>query len=181
MLFIQMTGLSGSGKTTLAYQAKNKLIKERYQVEVIDGDEFRRHLCSDLGFSKADRIENIRRLGRIGHHFAYSGVIAIMSAINPIQQIREELITPISRLVWIDCSLEIVRQRDTKGLYNRADLPVSHPGKIKNLSGYGDVFETPTRYDLRIDTSCETEEKSTQKFLHFILAELQGQKHIINV
>src|SRR5882672_5248334 len=117
MLFIQLTGLSGSGKTTLAYNLKKALATDHCKTEVLDGDEFRKHICKDLGFGRKDREENIRRRGCIGLLLADNGIISIMSAINPYEAVREELKRSNSRLVWIDCPLEMLRQRDTKGLY----------------------------------------------------------------
>ena len=90
-IFIQMTGLSGAGKTTLAKAVETRLTEEGYTVEIIDGDEYRAGLCSDLGFSKADRNTNVRRLGFVGRVLARNGVIAIMSAINPYEEVRQEI------------------------------------------------------------------------------------------
>ena len=89
MIFIQLTGLSGAGKTTLASNVKAMLIKLKYEAEVIDGDEYRQTLCKDLGFSKADRIENIRRLGTLAILLARNEVITIMAAINPYEPVRQ--------------------------------------------------------------------------------------------
>ena len=172
MLFIQLTGLSGSGKTTLAYNLKKALATDHYKTEVIDGDEYRKHLCRDLGFSRKDREENIRRLGFIGLLLADNGVISIMSAINPYEEVRKELKRPNSRLVWVDCPLEILKLRDTKGLYKRADLPESHVDKITNLSGYGDPYEIPFHYDLKIETGHESVEASSLKLLDFVHKEI---------
>ncbi len=172
MLFIQLTGLSGSGKTTLAVNTKKLFEAEHYKLEILDGDEYRKHLCRDLGFSKEDRLENIRRLGFIGLLLASYHVITIMSAVNPYEQMRQELKRPNSRLIWIDCPIEILKKRDTKGLYKKAQLPEDNIDKIRNLSGYNDPYETPVNYDLRIDTGYENPQTSTMKLLNYIKSEL---------
>ena len=91
MPFIQLTGLSGAGKSTLSQAVAEFLERDGYLVEVIDGDIYRKTLCRDLGFSHQDRMENIRRLGAVAHSFSTQGKIAILSAINPFEQVRQEL------------------------------------------------------------------------------------------
>lgn len=171
MLLIQLTGLSGSGKTTIAYRAKNDLQKMGISTEVVDGDEFRKHLCKGLSFSKPDRIENIRRLGIVGNLLAKNGIISIISAINPYETARNELKQFGSHVktVWIYCSLNKLIQRDPKGLYKKALLPDGHPEKVTNLTGINDPFEEPSQPDLVIDTTKETEKESTARLLEFIL------------
>jgi adenylylsulfate kinase (apsK) len=168
-----LTGLSGAGKTTLSYNTANELQKLGYRVEVIDGDEYRRNLCRDLGFSRDDRLENIRRLGFVGRLLAKHGVIVLLSAINPYEEARRELKEKSEgvkvKTVWIRCDLETLRRRDTKGLYARAFLPEDHPDKLHNLTGVNDPFEIPVEPDLIIDTARETEGESTEKLLKFIL------------
>ena len=111
MLFIQMTGLSGAGKSTIAQTAKNILVDLGYKVELLDGDDYRRHLCRDLGFSKTDRLENINRLGFVGLTLARHGVIAIMAAINPYEEARENLKrkSALVKTIFVDCPLSITR------------------------------------------------------------------------
>ena len=175
MIFIQLTGLSGSGKTTLSYNVRDELQKRKYKVEIIDGDEYRQTLCQDLGFSKEDRLENIRRLGFVGTILAKHGIIVLLSAINPYQEARRELQAKADfvKTVWIDCDLETLRKRDTKGLYRRAFLPAGDPEKLTNLSGVNDPFEIPPNPDLIIRSNLETEADSTEKLLQFILAQIK--------
>ncbi|MGC4035699.1 MAG: adenylyl-sulfate kinase [Chitinophagaceae bacterium] len=90
-MIIQLCGLSGVGKTSIAFRVKQQLEEVRIIAEVIDGDEYRLHLCKDLGYSKKDRSENIRRLGHIANEFSLQNKIAIISAINPYENIRVEL------------------------------------------------------------------------------------------
>jgi len=170
-LFIQMTGLSGAGKTTLARLVQQRLKKSGYQVEVIDGDEYRSGLCSDLGFSKKDRNENIKRLGFVAKVLARNNVISIISAINPYEEIREELKEKHGdvKCVYVKCDLEELKIRDTKGLYRKALLPVGHPERIENFTGISDPFEEPNNPDLVIETNTEDIEDSVLKLEKFII------------
>jgi adenylylsulfate kinase len=170
MLFIQLTGLPGAGKTTIANAVKNLLQQENYRVEVVDGDVYRKKICPDLGFSKQDRNENIRRLGFVCNLLATHGVIAILAAINPYEAIRQELnrYGPYVKTVWVNCDLPTLIQRDTKKLYFRAMLPEGHPEKIYNLTGVNDPFEEPLNPDLVIHTNKEPEYESANKLFSFI-------------
>jgi adenylylsulfate kinase len=171
MLLIQFTGLSGSGKTTIAFNVKEKLAAAGINIEVIDGDEYRKTICKNLGFSYDDRVENLRRLGFVGKLLLKNGVITIVSAINPFEKIRKELTDNAENIktVWINCNLETLIERDPKGLYKRALLPDGHPDKIKNFTGINDVFEEPKNPDLVINTDEETPEESSQRLVDFIL------------
>lgn len=177
MLLIQLTGLSGAGKTTLANYAKIILERQGFNVEVIDGDIYRENICKDLGFSKEDRIENIRRLGFIGLTLARNNVITILAAINPFEEIRQELKNKADfvRTVWINCGLKALTERDTKGLYKRAFLPENDPNKLNNLTGVNDPYEVP-QADLIVKTDEEDETDSANKLVEFILSNIKSQK-----
>ena len=176
MLFIQLTGLSGSGKTTIANGVKKLLESNGYRVEVIDGDIYRKKLCPDLGFSKEDRHENIRRLGFVSNKFAVNGIISILAAINPYEEIRKELsdFGAHVKTVWIDCDLDLLVKRDTKQLYKKAMLPDDHPDKINNLSGVNDPYEPPESPSLIINTSIENEETSIKILFDYIMRNIKG-------
>jgi adenylylsulfate kinase len=170
MILIQLFGLSGAGKTTLATEVKNDLHNRNFKVEIIDGDEYRKVICRDLSFTQDDRIENIRRLGFIGNILARNGIIAILSAINPYEVAREELKSLYRNVysVWLDCPIEELIKRDTKGLYYRALLPVNDPDKIHDLSGINDTFEIPNNPDLIINTREKSIIEAKNTLLSFI-------------
>lgn len=169
-MIVLLCGLSGAGKTTLAIQVKSRLVRHGKLVELIDGDEYRETLCHDLGFSKKERYENIRRLGFVAEKLSKYGVISIISAICPYEEIRNELKMRYKNvhIVHVNCPIEILLERDTKGLYRRALLPDDHPKKIKNLTGINDEFEIPHHPDLYLDTGAEAPETSTNRLYRFI-------------
>tara|TARA_B100000700_G_scaffold232895_1_gene257960 strand:- start:501 stop:1226 length:726 start_codon:yes stop_codon:yes gene_type:complete len=169
-LFIQMTGLSGAGKSTIAQGVANALRKSGTKIEVIDGDYYRQHLCKDLGFSKEDRNENIRRLGFVGNVLARNGVICIMSAINPYEEVRKEIrsMGDNVKTVHISAGLDTLKERDPKGLYRKALLPDGDPEKINNFTGISDPFDPPLVCDLTINTEKESIEDSVKSLLKFI-------------
>lgn len=148
-----LTGLSGSGKSTLA-----RALKERHpQIKILDGDEIRTHLCSDLGFSKEDRNENIKRISYVAKCIAEVGGTAVVAAISPYEEARAEaqkLIGAAFRLVWLDTPLEACVDRDVKGLYKKALA-----GEILEFTGISDPYETPVNPDLILDTSKQDREE----------------------
>jgi adenylylsulfate kinase len=176
MIFVQLTGLSGAGKSTLANAVKELLQEDGYKVEIIDGDVYRKKLCPDLGFSKKDRNENIRRLGFVANLLATHGVISILAAINPYEEIRRELSAygPHVKTVWINCDLKTLIKRDTKQLYKRAMLPNDHPEKIHNLTGVNDPFEDPAAADLVIETHHSSEQESIRMLYDYIVNVLKS-------
>jgi adenylylsulfate kinase len=175
MILIQMTGLSGAGKTTISGLVKQQLTALGYSVEVLDGDEYRRHLCSDLGFSKADRMENIRRLGFVGLKLAQHGVVSLLSAINPYEEARAKLAAqnPLVKTVYLDCPIEILHQRDVKGLYKRALLPESHPDYVGHFTGISDPYEPPQNPDLHLRTNLGTPVEAAERLTDFILEQIR--------
>jgi adenylylsulfate kinase len=170
-MIIQFCGLSGSGKTTLSRTVQGLLKEKNIAAEILDGDEYRRSLFADLGFSREDRICNIRGLAFLAGKFSAHNIISIISAINPFEDIRREvaLTYPKVKTVFIDCSMAELMRRDTKSLYRKAMLPDDHPEKILNLTGVNDPFEPPHNPDLIINTNMESVEVSAGKLLQFIL------------
>ena len=173
-MIIQFCGLSGSGKTTLARKTKEYFDTRNVDIEIIDGDEYRRFLCSDLGFTKEDRNTNIRRLAFVAGRLSQYHVIPIICAINPYDEIRREVSStyPNVKTVYIKCSLEELIRRDTKGMYAKAMLPAGHDERINNLSGVNDPFEVPPDPDLIIQTDKEPVIESTNKLVKYIEAHL---------
>jgi len=171
MLLIQFTGLSGSGKTTIATMVQDTLSQKGINIEVIDGDDYRKTLCKGLGFSYEDRVENLRRLGIVGKLLLKHNVISIISAINPFESIRQELAehSPRVKTVWVRCCMETLVKRDTKGLYKKALLPDGNPDKVYQFTGISDLYEAPQNPDLILDTDKETPEESVKKLTDFIL------------
>lgn len=170
-MIVQFCGMSGAGKTTLARMVEHKLREAGCLVEVLDGDECRSHLFRELGLSLEDRAENIRRLAWLANRFSRHGIFTIICAINPLDHIRLEIQQAygIAATVEIDCALEELIRRDTKGLYKRAFLPEGHPDKVYGLSGVNGVFEHPLRPDLIVRTHQETEVESGQRLYEFLL------------
>lgn len=170
-MIVQFCGMSGAGKTTLANSVKKQLLALNIPAEVLDGDQYRKKLFKELGYSKADRQENVLRLAFIASRFSEHGIVSLMSVINPYEEVRQ-LITrsyPFVKTIYIDCPLKTLQQRDTKGLYHRATLADGHPDKVTNLTGVNDPFEPPLAADLNIDTSKFSIEDCTTQILNFIL------------
>lgn len=174
-MIIQFCGMSGAGKTTLAEHTKAKLERSKIAVEIIDADEFRKFIIKDLGFTKADRFENIRRLAFIANKFSQHNIVTIICAINPYEEIREEIKNKYAQVktIFINCEMPELIKRDTKGLYKKAALPEDHKDKIHNLTGVNDPFEKPLHPDLTIDTHMENIETSTDKIVSFIKNNVQ--------
>jgi adenylylsulfate kinase len=161
----------------LANRVKALLQAYNLKAEVIDGDVYRKKLCADLGFTKANRNENIRRLASVAGVLAGHQIIPIICAINPYEDIRQEIAAEYEQVktIYINCALETLIRRDTKQLYHKALLPEGHPEKIYNLTGVNDPFEAPQQPDLVINTDGESVEESAQKLLTFILSGLPAE------
>jgi adenylyl-sulfate kinase len=152
---VWFTGLSGSGKTTLARMLSFHLEALGLAFEILDGDELRTTLCRDLGFSRKDRDENVRRLGFVAGMLSRHRVAAIVAAISPYAQAREQARTASTRFleVFVDCSLETLVARDTKRLYKRAVA-----GEIAHFTGVSDPYEFPTHPELHLKTDFSSKE-----------------------
>lgn len=181
-MILLFCGLSGAGKTTLAMRVKNKLNEAEIPVELIDADEYRQRLFKDLAYSKADRFENIRRLGFIADKFSSHHIVTIVSAISPYDAIRKELAATYDnvKIVHIDCDIITLIKRDTKGLYKKALLPAGHPDKILNLTGVNDPFESPVSPDVYINTNESSIRQSTGEIYSFIIQNIEKEKYVRN-
>jgi len=156
------TGLSGSGKSTLAKAVEGELLERGRNVEVLDGDVVRTNLSKGLGFSKEDRDINIRRIGFVCNLLTRNGAAAIGAAISPYRAIRDENRKLIGRFVevYCKCPLDVLEQRDIKGLYRKARL-----GEIKNFTGVDDPYEPPLNPEVVVETDHETVEQSAAKIM----------------
>lgn len=162
------TGLSGSGKSTLAHAVENALFERGCRTYVLDGDNVRHGLNKDLGFSPADREENIRRIGEVAKLFCDAGVITSTAFISPYREDREKArqINGESFVeVYVKCDLGVCEERDPKGLYKKA-----RAGEIKEFTGISAPYEEPDNAELIIDTSHETLEQSAQRVLDYLEA-----------
>ncbi|WP_214073838.1 adenylyl-sulfate kinase [Mucilaginibacter sp. dw_454] len=170
-MILLLCGLSGAGKTTLAKSVKKLLAQQQIPSEIIDGDDYRQHLFKELGFSEDDRIENVRRLAFIAGKLSAHGIVTIISAINPYEHIRQEIsfIYPNVKTVHVNCSIDNLICRDTKGLYKRALLADGHPDKLYNLTGVNDRFDVPENPDLCIHTDQSPIEQCTETLFNFIV------------
>ena len=170
-MILLFCGLSGAGKSTLANSVKDRLGRQAVPVEVIDGDPYRARLYPDLGFSRQDRSENLRRLGYLADKFAAHGIVTIVSAISPYDGVRKELVAlyPDVKVVFIDCALDELRRRDTKGLYRRASLSDDVPDKLTCLTGVNDPFEPPSEPDLYFNTHDSGIDECTARICEYVL------------
>ncbi len=157
---VWFTGLSGAGKSTISHLVAEELERHGLTVELLDGDAVRRHLSSELGFSKADRDTNVERIGWVASRLVRAGAVVVVAAISPYREARRvarELVEEHGAFVEVHVatSLEDCMSRDTKGLYARALA-----GDVQNFTGVSDPYEEPESPELRIDTAGAAPEAS---------------------
>jgi bifunctional enzyme CysN/CysC len=160
------TGLSGAGKSTLAMELEKRLFAKGYQVYVLDGDNIRSGLCSDLGFESQDRSENLRRVSEVAALFAKAGVIVITAFIAPYAEDRRRARTAMPdnfHSVYIKADLETCEKRDPKGLYAKA-----RKGEIENFTGISDKFDEPENADLIIDNATNSIDESVAQLEKYV-------------
>jgi adenylylsulfate kinase len=159
---VWLTGLSGSGKTTIARTLEFALKSMNRCVVVLDGDEIRRHLSADLGFSKRDRELNVERVAYLSHLLSRSGIITIVALISPFRRSRDNARKIIGDFVevWVKCSLNTCKERDPKGLYAKVVN-----GEITNFTGIDQDYEIPFKPELILDTDKETSFECSQKVM----------------
>jgi len=166
-IVLWFTGLSGSGKSTLAHALEEKLFQMGCKTFVLDGDNVRHGLSSDLNFSEASRTENIRRISEVSKLMLESGLIVMTAFISPFKKDRNEARKLISNNDFIEiyckASLEICEKRDVKGLYKRA-----RAGEIKNYTGIDSPYEAPENPELIINTDKESLGESVSKIYGFL-------------
>lgn len=171
-VMVWFTGLSGSGKSTIAIALERELHKRGLLCRILDGDNIRSGINNNLGFTEADRVENIRRIAEVSKLFLDTGVITIAAFISPNNDIREMAADIIGQddflEVYVSTPLEECERRDVKGLYAKA-----RKGEIKNFTGISAPFEEPALPALTLDTSVLSLEESVNKLLELILPRIQ--------
>ena len=169
---IWFTGLSGSGKSTIAIALERELHKRGLLCRILDGDNIRSGINNNLGFTEADRIENIRRIAEVSKLFVDTGIITIAAFISPSNDIREMAANIIGKddflEVYVSTPIEECERRDVKGLYAKA-----RRGEIKDFTGISAPFEAPAHPALTLDTSALSLEESVNKLLELILPRIQ--------
>lgn len=167
-MILWLTGLSGAGKSSISHALDEYLFNIGCSSFVLDGDNVRHGLCSDLNFSVEDRAENIRRIGEVAKLFLEAGKIVIAAFISPINNDREWVrsIVPQGDFfeIYCECSVEECERRDVKGLYKLARV-----GKIKNFTGISSPYEPPLNPDLVINTGILSLEDSLKKIIDFLI------------
>ena len=174
-VIIWFTGLSGAGKSTLAHTLEDRLHKNKIKTYVLDGDNVRRGLCKDLGFSIEDREENIRRIGEVSKLFMEAGVIVLSAFISPFikdRKIVRELVTKGEFIeVYCNAPLDVCEARDVKGLYKKA-----RAGEIPEFTGVSSPYEVPIHPELILETSRHTIEECVDILLGYL-----KDNHIISM
>ncbi|MCF8063571.1 MAG: adenylyl-sulfate kinase [Deltaproteobacteria bacterium] len=159
------TGLSGSGKSTNSYRIYIELKRRGLKAELLDGDIIRTNFSQGLGFSKTDRDINIRRIGFVSYLLNKNDIISIVAAISPYEKTRvlnRKLISSYIE-VFCDCPLDVLEQRDPKGLYRKAMA-----GEIANFTGISDPYEAPADPDILLDTSTASEDDCFRRVIAFL-------------
>lgn len=168
---IWFTGLPSAGKTTLAIHLERALHKLNFKTYLLDGDDLRRGLNRDLGFSDQHRSENIRRAGEVASLLLDAGVIVLASFISPFKADRENVRDLVGKEnfieVFVDCPLAVCEQRDVKGLYKRA-----RNGEIKQLTGIDSVYEVPLHPHVRLPTASSSIESCVDQLIKYVLPKI---------
>lgn len=173
-LCVWLTGLSGAGKTTLARAAELALHRRGVRTYLVDGDELRRHLSPDLGFSAADRAENVRRAAVVAMTHVEAGAVAIVALISPFvaDRAKARALFPDGRFVEVHvaCPLAVCQERDPKGLYAKAAR-----GEIRDMTGIGSPYEPPPTPELVIDTARRSVAEATEDLVTAIARRLASE------
>jgi adenylyl-sulfate kinase len=157
---VLLTGMSGAGKSTAAKLLDQLLRDAGARVELLDGDLIRTHLSKGLGYTREDRNENIKRIGFVCELLSRNGIVAIVAAIAPYREARQEMRARMENFVevYVKCPLDVLIARDDKGLYKKALA-----GEIPHFTGVSDPYEEPLHPEVTIDSSMEVPEKAVAK------------------
>jgi len=168
---VWLTGLPGSGKSTLARAAQAQLHQGGFRTALLDGDNLRHGLCADLGFSIADRHENVRRTGEVAKLFLETGVIVLVALVSPMRDAREAVrrLLPDGDFleIYCQCPITVCRERDPKGHYAKAEN-----GTIAEFTGVSSPYEVPLAPALSLDTGVELVEVSVDRLIRFVVDQL---------
>ena len=161
------TGLSGSGKSTIGHRVERMLIERGAFAYVLDGDNVRHGLNSDLGFAPEDRVENIRRIGEVARLFADAGGLVLSAFISPYREdrdaVRELMAEGDFVEVWVDADVATCEERDPKGLYKKA-----RAGEIPEFTGISAPYEAPERPELVLDTGVQSLQESVERLVGYL-------------
>jgi len=155
-----LTGMSGAGKSTISDQLMERFHAAGAKVELLDGDIVRTNLSQGLGFSREDRDTNVRRIGFVADLLSRNGIIVVVAAISPYRETRDEVKGKIAHFmeVFVNCPVEVLAQRDVKGLYKKALA-----GEVGNFTGISDPYEAPLNPDVTVRSDLETLDESVGK------------------
>ena len=165
-VLLWFTGLSGSGKSTVANELQKKLYDRGKLTYLLDGDNIRHGLCSDLGFELEDRSENIRRIGEVSKLFIDSGIITLGTFVSPLISDREKVRDLLDKdfiEVYVKCSLETCEQRDPKSLYKKA-----RDGEIKNFTGIDSPYEEPLNAEIVLETDSKSIDECVDQIIEYL-------------
>jgi adenylyl-sulfate kinase len=171
-VILWFTGLSGSGKSTIAGKVEEHLHEQGFATYLLDGDNVRKGMNRDLGFSALDRAENIRRIGEVSKLFVDAGVIVLSAFISPFSADRKMVKEMVEEgefiEIYVNCSLEVAEQRDTKGLYKKA-----RAGELKDFTGIDSPYEAPAKPEIEIRSDELSADEAAQKILKKIFPFIQ--------
>ncbi|WP_411766130.1 adenylyl-sulfate kinase [Winogradskyella sp. A3E31] len=169
---IWFTGLSGSGKSTIANLVESKLFEKGIRTYSLDGDNIRKGINNDLGFSPQDRTENIRRIAEVSKLMIDAGLVVLAAFVSPYKKDRENIKSIVKDVnfveIYINTSIEECERRDVKGLYKKA-----RAGEITNMTGISAPYEAPENPDIEVKTENESIEDSTKRIVDYITSKLQ--------
>ena len=169
---IWFTGLSGSGKSTLANSVELKLAEQKFHTYTLDGDNVRKGICNDLGFSDKDRSENIRRIAEVSNLMLDAGLIVCACFVSPFQKDRDLVRAIVGTEnfieIYVSTPLSECERRDVKGLYAKA-----RKGEIVNFTGISSRYEVPENPNVTIDTTNTSIEKASQEIIHHIISKIK--------